>query len=96
MQPYVAWATLFMVVMVILFSGMHSQNDINTGTDVPRLRCVYNRQFHGLWVPDVLSEYCHLCWYASPYADLIHTDHRRTIHLLQDIPQVQGSALKRN
>lgn len=27
MQPYVAWATLFMVVMVILFSGMLSQND---------------------------------------------------------------------
>lgn len=40
-----------------------------------RLRCLYDRQFHGRWVPDVLSEHCHLCWYAptSPTCYAVYT-----------------------
>lgn len=60
LQPYVSWATMFVVSLVILFSGTLS---LESGvcrlapslTNTPRLRCVRKGQFYGRWVFDLLS-----------------------------------------
>jgi amino acid transporter len=64
LQPFTAWATLFMVSCIVFFSGTSTSLPfrVQNANGLIRFRRLHNRQFHGGWVLDFLFEYFHLHW----------------------------------